>query len=144
LKEAAQAAVSYSRAWKAGFGSAEAYWVRVDQLSKSPPAGEYLPKGAFVVRGQRNYMRGLETRVAVGVVLEDDELIVVGGPPSAIHHQTSVYATLQPGSMAPMKIATRLAGDFNRTLQQRIGKRSGLKGEDLVPVLPPGKSELSK
>jgi predicted ribosome quality control (RQC) complex YloA/Tae2 family protein len=40
LKEAAEYAASFSRAWRENAGSADVYWVKVDQLSKSGPSGE--------------------------------------------------------------------------------------------------------
>ncbi len=57
LKEAAEAAASYSRAWRENAGTADVYWVRVDQLSKSGPSGESVPHGAFFVVGKRNWYR---------------------------------------------------------------------------------------
>ncbi|HYB04064.1 MAG TPA: NFACT family protein, partial [Nitrososphaerales archaeon] len=49
--EMAQATVSFSRAWKDELGSADAYWVTPDQIKKSAPSGEYLPRGSFFIEG---------------------------------------------------------------------------------------------
>ncbi|KAK4250954.1 fibronectin-binding protein A N-terminus-domain-containing protein [Corynascus novoguineensis] len=53
LAQAGNLSVCCSSAWdsKAAMG---AYWVNADQVSKSAPAGEYLPVGSFMVRGKRN------------------------------------------------------------------------------------------
>ncbi|KAL2150346.1 hypothetical protein VTH82DRAFT_8022 [Thermothelomyces myriococcoides] len=53
LAQAGSLSVCCSSAWdsKAAMG---AYWVNADQVSKSAPAGEYLPVGSFMVRGKRN------------------------------------------------------------------------------------------
>jgi len=77
LKEAAQFAVAYSKAWREGRLQGDAYWAHPSQVSKTPPSGEYLPRGAFMVRGERNYVRSLPLEVAIGV---DEEGRVVGGP----------------------------------------------------------------
>src|SRR5919106_1582251 len=64
LQEVAQATVSFSRAWKDGLSSADAYWVMPDQIKKGAPTGQYLPKGSFVIEGKRNYIKGSEIRLA--------------------------------------------------------------------------------
>lgn len=142
LSEAAQAAVAYSKAWKIGAGSADVYWVKPAQLSKSPPAGEYLPKGAFAVRGQRNYLRGIENRVAIGITFHDETMNVVGGPPEAIRSNAVVSAILEPGSTPPMKLATKLAKSFNHDLEAKLGRKSNLSAQDLIAFFPPGKSDI--
>ncbi|KAL1835730.1 hypothetical protein VTJ49DRAFT_6155 [Mycothermus thermophilus] len=53
LAQAGNLSVCCSNAWdsKAAMG---AWWVNADQVSKSAPAGEFLPVGSFMVRGKRN------------------------------------------------------------------------------------------
>ncbi|KAI3392183.1 hypothetical protein diail_6101 [Diaporthe ilicicola] len=55
LSQAGSMSVCSSNAWdsKAGMG---AWWVNAEQVSKSAPAGEYLPSGSFMVRGNKNYL----------------------------------------------------------------------------------------
>ncbi|KAK5660680.1 hypothetical protein OQA88_12044 [Cercophora sp. LCS_1] len=55
LAQAGNLSVCCSSAWdsKAGMG---AWWVNADQVSKSAPAGEYLPAGSFMVRGKKNLL----------------------------------------------------------------------------------------
>ena len=78
LKEAAEAAASYSRAWRENAGTADVYWVKVDQLSKSGSSGESIPHGAFFVVGKRNWYKNTPLRIAVGVTLgEETRLWVV-------------------------------------------------------------------
>ncbi len=55
LREAGEFAASFSRAWRENLGTADVYWVKVDQLSKSGPSGESVPHGAFFVVGKRNW-----------------------------------------------------------------------------------------
>ncbi|MCW4021371.1 MAG: ribosome rescue protein RqcH, partial [Candidatus Bathyarchaeota archaeon] len=66
IKETAQFAASYSRGWKEGLGAIDVYWVSPKQVSKTPPSGEYLPKGSFMIYGTKNYVRGAPLEVAVG------------------------------------------------------------------------------
>jgi predicted ribosome quality control (RQC) complex YloA/Tae2 family protein len=70
LQEAAEFAAAFSRAWREGFTSVDVYWVKPEQLSKGGPSGESVAHGAFVVRGERNWMRGVPLRVAIGVAVD--------------------------------------------------------------------------
>ena len=65
-EEAAQFAVSYSSVWKDGKFEGDVYEVDPDQVSKTPESGEYIEKGSFVVRGDREYYRDTSVGVAVG------------------------------------------------------------------------------
>ncbi|MCW7080535.1 MAG: ribosome rescue protein RqcH [Candidatus Methanospirare jalkutatii] len=71
LEEAAQFAASYSSLWKLGFYSGECYCVSATQVSKTPPSGEYLRKGGFVVRGKRRYFK-VELALCVGIAEEKE------------------------------------------------------------------------
>uniref|UniRef100_A0A183CCC2 NFACT-R_1 domain-containing protein n=1 Tax=Globodera pallida TaxID=36090 RepID=A0A183CCC2_GLOPA len=55
LNEAGSMAVCFSSAWDAGV-SVNAWWVRHDQVSRTAPTGEYIPAGAFMIRGKRNFL----------------------------------------------------------------------------------------
>jgi predicted ribosome quality control (RQC) complex YloA/Tae2 family protein len=108
LDEAAQCAVSYSSAWKGGYTSLDAYWVTPEQVSKTPPAGEYLTRGAFMIYGRKNYLRNVPLQLSIGVFQVNDHWMIVGGPPSAIASQTKYSVTLTPGRMRSGKIAKEL------------------------------------
>jgi predicted ribosome quality control (RQC) complex YloA/Tae2 family protein len=107
LKEAAQFAASYSRAWKEGFGAVDVYWVHPHQVSKSPPSGQYLKKGSFMIRGAKNYLRNVPLGVAIGVQIEDHAKIV-GGPPEAIAKHASVYVEIAPGEYKSSELAKQV------------------------------------
>jgi predicted ribosome quality control (RQC) complex YloA/Tae2 family protein len=57
LKEIAQFAASYSNLWRYGFYEGECYCAMGEQVSKTPPPGEYIKKGSFMVRGKRKYFK---------------------------------------------------------------------------------------
>ncbi len=59
IKEAAQFAACYSRAWKQGLGTVDVYWVKPNQVKKVPG----LPKGSFQIQGKRNYLRSVELKL---------------------------------------------------------------------------------
>ncbi|MDP3065499.1 MAG: ribosome rescue protein RqcH, partial [Methanobacteriaceae archaeon] len=63
IQEAANLAASFSSAWSKGYSSQDVYWVNPDQVSKTPQSGEFVAKGAFIIRGSRNYIRAVPLEV---------------------------------------------------------------------------------
>ncbi|NIP37222.1 MAG: DUF814 domain-containing protein, partial [Thermoplasmata archaeon] len=76
LEQGCALAAVYSRAWSSGRASADAYWVLPEQVSKTPQSGEFVPKGAFIVRGRRNYVKDIPMRAAVGLVEHEGDVMV--------------------------------------------------------------------
>ena len=112
LREACEFALAYSKAWSAGLASGSAYWVLPEQVSKQAESGEFLPRGAFVVRGKRNYLHDLPVRIAVGEVDIEGHRKVMGGPVSAVVARSSRYLVLVPGKEDRERIAKRIATAF--------------------------------
>jgi predicted ribosome quality control (RQC) complex YloA/Tae2 family protein len=143
LAEVAQATVAFSRAWKDGLTSADAYWVLPGQIKKGAPTGQFLPKGSFVIEGKRNYIKGIEARLAVGVVSVNDREALACGPEDAIKKHALVYAVLLQGGMDPMNAAKKsksaLVAAASEELAEMI-KRISL--DDFVRVLPTGQSRI--
>ncbi|MCX6694752.1 MAG: NFACT RNA binding domain-containing protein, partial [Candidatus Altiarchaeota archaeon] len=105
--EAAIAAGSYSRAWGGGKGSCDVYYVSPEQVSKTPPSGEYLTKGAFMIYGKKNYFRGVDLKIAVGFRV-GDSVEVIGGPVGAIAKQTRHYAEVGVGDVKSGELARKI------------------------------------
>jgi predicted ribosome quality control (RQC) complex YloA/Tae2 family protein len=110
IREAAQLAASYSRAWKEMLSAVDVYWVTPEQVSKSPPSGQYLKKGAFMIHGSKNYVRGVPLRVAIGIKTKEEQVMIVGGPVEAIASQTNVYVEIVPGEQTSSKLAKQIRG----------------------------------
>ena len=73
VEECAQAVACPSRAWKEGLGTVDVFYVKPEQVSKEAQAGENLPKGAFMVRGETKYFHPeLKFAFAKNVVKEDE------------------------------------------------------------------------
>ncbi|PVX27142.1 MAG: hypothetical protein CW716_03855, partial [Candidatus Bathyarchaeum sp.] len=64
IKEAAQLAASYSKAWREMLSAVNVYWINPSQVSKTPPSGQFLKKGSFMIRGTKNFVRNVHLRVA--------------------------------------------------------------------------------
>jgi predicted ribosome quality control (RQC) complex YloA/Tae2 family protein len=126
LKEACQFALAHSKAWNQKVASGTAYWVKPEQVSKTPESGEYLARGAFVIRGKRNYFRKLELVLALGEMKHKDEELVMCGPRDAIMSTSKRYVVFRPGNKKKNVFAKEMAKDF------------GISVDDILPILPPG------
>jgi len=144
LAEVAQATVAFSRAWKDGLTSADAYWVLPEQVKKGAPTGQFLPKGSFVIEGKRNYIKGIEARLALGIVSVNGRQALACGPEDAIKKHALVYAVLLQGGMDPMNAAKKtksaLVAAADEVLAESI---KGISLDDFVRALPTGQSRVS-
>ncbi len=125
--EAAVATGSYSRAWRLGLGSIEVYAVKAGQLSKEAPAGEYLTKGSFMIRGKR---RGFTVVPRLAIALKDSK--VIAGPVAAVSSQAERYAEILPGSTKTSAVA--------KEIKRLIG---GGEIDDIIRMLPAGGSKVA-
>ncbi len=137
LRDAATLAACFSKAWKTGIASVDVYWAWGSQVSKSPPSGEYLAKGAFMVYGKRNYIRGVELRLALGVNIDNDAPIVIVGPEHLVRKRALYYAILIPGEIDPSKIASRLRSVFRKmAIEDHKAYIEALSNEELRMRIP--------
>ncbi len=130
LKEAGQFSLCMSKAWGADIGSGVAYWVTPEQVSKTPQAGEFLAKGAFVIRGKRNYFKDLELKVAVGEIEYEGVPKLVCAPVESIKAFTERYVVITPGKRRKEDIAREIAKLFDWPV------------DSVVSILPPGPGEI--
>jgi predicted ribosome quality control (RQC) complex YloA/Tae2 family protein len=145
ILQAAKATVSFSRAWKDGLSSADSYWVLPEQIKKGAPTGQFLPKGSFVIEGKRNYLKGVEIRLAVGIVQLNNRETLVCGPEEAIKKRALFYSVLSQGGMDPMAAAKKVKSEFVKIADDievaEFVKRISL--DDFVRTLPTGQSRIS-
>ena len=132
LHEACIFAISFSKAWKGKIASGSAYWVKPDQVSKTPQPGEYLARGAFVIRGKRNYSKKLDLRLAIGKVLIQGAEKIMCGPESALAALTTEYYIIEPGDEKSTLFSRKLSDEYNVPI------------EEIDRVLPPGDLRIVK
>jgi predicted ribosome quality control (RQC) complex YloA/Tae2 family protein len=146
LHQVAQATISFSRAWKDGLSSADAYWVMAEQVKKGAPTGQFLPKGSFVIEGKRNYIKGVELRLAIGIMQLNNRETLLCGPEEAIKKRSIFYAVLLQGGMDPMNAAKKVKSEFVRIANDNIQIAESIKHislDEFVRTLPTGQSRLS-
>jgi len=133
INQAAAFAACFSSAWAKGLGSADVYWVHPEQVTKTPQSGEFVTKGAFIIRGSRNYIRGLPLTLAIGKVDYEGEKIMAG-PIEAVSKYTDNFTSIKPGFTKKEEIAMQI--------KNKIDKDKMFIIEDVVRVLPSGKCDF--
>ncbi len=135
LKESGEFAASFSSAWSMGFTSQDVFWVHPDQVTKTPESGEFLPKGSFVIRGHRNFIRGARVKLAIGIVDYEGRRIMAG-PIEALEAHCDNYVVIKPGFTKKEAIAKKIIN--------RINEDDLLTLDDIIRVLPSGKCDIDE
>ena len=130
MLEACNFSLSYSKAWGARVSSGHSFWVDNDKVSKTPNTGEFLAKGAFVIRGKRNWNRNLELNVAIGLITYDGNPKFMGGPISSIEKHCENYVIFRPGFTERKIVIRKLSESFSA------------ESTDIEKLLPSGGFDL--
>lgn len=130
LYEACEFAVATSKAWNAKIGSAAGYWVLPEQVSKTPQSGEYLARGAFVIRGKRNYSDKLEIKLGIGEIEFEGSRKIMCSPVTAVRARSKKYVIVRPGDREKNSFAKQLADILEVPI------------EEIQSILPPGDLEI--
>jgi len=143
MDEVARFAASFSGAWRSGHATADVYAAAPPQVSKTPESGEYVSRGSFIIRGEREYFRDVPLACAIGFQREP-ELAVIGGPPSAVAKKTDIFVVLKPGTFEPNDTARKVL----RTLREKVGEEEAqslkaiLNTDRIASFIPPGGSDI--
>lgn len=124
IEEVAQATASFSRAWQLKMTFADVYYVNKEQVSKNPPTGEYLKKGAFMIYGKRNY---LKVKIQLCIGLFDNSIIIA--PCTALKNRAEKYITIIPGNLNKEKTAELII--------KKLGLNNKYK-QEIIEKLPKG------
>lgn len=130
LAEAATFVAVYSRAWKAGRGTADVYWVEPDQVSKEAPAGEYIAKGSFMIYGKKNFFKDVVLETTIGF---DGEKVIYG-PLGSVTKKAKKWFLLKPGEESSSVLAKKILGWFVKDVAVSI--------EEVQRALPPGGGKI--
>ncbi len=126
IRQAAQFTLCYSRAWRENV-IVPVYWVYPEQIGLSPPPGQYMKKGSFMIYGKKNYVEDLRLEIAVGV--KDGK--IVSGPRELFEKD---YFVLIPGRKKKTDVA--------KEIKKRLEKKGYKVDLDLLVQLIPGDSEI--
>ena len=141
MNEVAHATVCFSRAWREGLYGVKAYWVHPEQVKKSAPSGEFLPKGSFTIEGQRNFINPGNLILAVGIIPQEDGYALTCGPPETIKKNSICYAIIEPHGLEMVDAAKKIRIEFLK-IYEEITKKITI--DDFVRVMPAGKSQIKE
>lgn len=127
IKEAAVFAASMSRAWRSGWPSVDVFYVTPDQVSLSPPSGEYRPKGGVMVYGKKNWVRDAPLGLYVGFDEEKNRFFV------SPHRPEPPFVFIVPGRVEKTEMAKKILSLFGKGKEHL---------NDLNALLPPGGSDI--
>jgi predicted ribosome quality control (RQC) complex YloA/Tae2 family protein len=128
MEEAADATVTFSRAWKLGLQTTSVFYADPEQVSKKTKAGEYMGKGAFMIYGKTNYINN-KLNLAIGMTRHGQ---VMAGPLDAVKAHCEKFVVLEQGDEKSSSIA--------KYIQRNIG---GLI-DDIIRALPSGEFRVRK
>jgi predicted ribosome quality control (RQC) complex YloA/Tae2 family protein len=129
IYDAAFLTAIYSKAWKEGLGSVRVWWVRGNQVSKSPPSGEYLAKGSFMIYGKKNYLKPIELKLSLGISLDEEGIpMVIVGPEDLIRVRSLAYVVVVPGNMKVSEAA--------KEIKERLSKIVAEEDKYLILAMP--------
>ncbi len=128
LTEAGQWGLSFSKAWRAGRASGDAFWVTAEQVSKAPASGEFVARGAWVIHGTKHLLRDLPLELAIGTVsYESSELWMVAPPSAWRAGRGRIRARILPGEERE-----------RATVEVELVRELGLGRGELQSLLPAG------
>ena len=129
LRQGCQFALAQSKAWIAALSEGSAFWVYPDQVSKTPNPGEFVPRGAFIIRGKRNYEYHLPIELVVGEIYYQGARKVMCGPAECFK-DCDRYFIIRPGRGKGGRKSSEMA------------KRFQVPEEEISRILPPGDVEI--
>ena len=141
MNEVAHATVCFSRAWREGMHGLSAFWVYPDQVKKSAPSGQFLPKGSFTIEGKRNFVNIPSLKLAVGIIPQEDYYLLTSGPPEPIKKNSLCYAIIEPHGSDMVDVAKKIKMEFSK-LEEEIAKKISI--DDFVRALPAGQSQIKE
>ncbi len=128
MQEVADATCTFSRAWKLGLAAQQVFYVKPDQVTKEPNPGEYLTKGAFVIRGKTNYL-GNKINCAIGRM---DDGKIMAAPVEAVKAHCKDFFILVQGDEKPSDAA------------KKIRHKLGGEIDEIIRALPSGNMKILK
>ena len=140
LEETAHATVCFSRAWQVSGHGLSSFWVKPDQIKKAAPTGQSMGKGSFMIYGTRNFIRVASLKLAVGILKQDENFLLVSGPVEPIKKNCLCYVIIEPGGSPISDVAKKIRAEFNKS-DEKFQKLFVV--DDYVRALPTGSSKIT-
>ena len=96
-----------------------------------------------MIRGTKNFVRGVPLHVAVGVKVDEKQMIVIGGPPNAVAQQTEVYVEIVPGEQKSGQLAKKVRYQLSRKVSEDLVRIvTSIPLEEFQRVIPLGRGKI--
>ena len=126
MREACWFALAQSKAWTAGSPEGGAFWTYPDQVSKTPDAGQFVPRGAFIIRGKRNWEYHIPLEMGVGEITYEGARKIMCAPVPVIEKASTKYVVIKPSK------------EKNPHFNNELAKLFNVPEEEISTILPPG------
>lgn len=132
-EEAAQFLLCFSKQWKGGYGTGDAFYVDTEQVTKKAQSGEYMNKGSFMVYGNKNILKNIQLLIGIGIRkekinTEDGEITFEepfsGSVSACKKYCENRFVKIEPGH------------NKYKALNKEIQKRLKFKVDDLPKYIP--------
>ncbi|MCX8158321.1 MAG: NFACT RNA binding domain-containing protein [Candidatus Diapherotrites archaeon] len=135
-EEAATFAATFSNAWKDGISYANVYSVKPEQVTKEAPTGEFLTRGAFYIKGQREWFYKVKLECFIGIEKFEDSYRVMAGPKKAVEKKCFVFFEIKQGKKEKSEVA--------KIIKNYVKEKYGidLNLDDLIAAMPNGYSDV--
>jgi hypothetical protein len=106
-------------------------------VSKTPPSGEYIKKGSFMVRGKRKYFKA-----ALGLCIGIEKHRLVACPCSQ-KDKLDIFVELEPGDDTDKNaLSKEIMRFFVDHAENKDDVKQIVMQEKILSLLPPGKSRI--
>lgn len=127
IQEVADTTYIFSKSFKAGVGGINSFYINPDQVSTTPPSGEYLERGSFIINGKKNLVVP-RFNLAIGIT---EDSAVMCAPVKAVQKHCKKYLELiQSKREKPSDVA------------KKIRKKLGGEVDDIIKALPAGNIDI--
>jgi len=147
IDETACFTLVHSKAWKMGLGGAEVFYVEPSQISKEANSGEYIAKGAFMIRGKRNFVKA-DFDFGIGVTRQkvkkaeesekEEQEVLLSGPLQSLQAYCDVIQIIEPGREKASAIAKLVRAFFRTSLERDVHT------DEIIKLLPSGGCHIAK
>lgn len=129
IQEAAQFSGSYSNAWKEGYATVGVTAAEKDQVSKSPPSGEYLAKGSFFLTGHMKHYKSVVLKLLIGISKEGN--LEASPRERGIENYSKAYE-IMPGNLDKKLAAEKMSREL------KVNK------DKIMPLIPSGLTSVAR
>lgn len=131
VEECAIFVSSFSKLWKSEFTVSDAFFVKPEQVSKKAPSGEYLPKGSFMIYGEKNILR---VELGLGITLINNVLMIAPIKTTIFFSElfNTDYVLIKKGNKKKYSEAIKLIARFFNVNEDEVQR-----------IMPSGNCDLS-